>query len=418
MEELFFEVPYSRNAINILLGAGLLFFGIGMLKSGTAPLRDILIQDGVLAFVASSIWLLALFGGVLTILCQSSSVAGAIAVAATTIGLLDFGSACWVVFGANLGAAVNQYLLARVHSGELRQISLMQVLQKLFGFLAVLVLLAIGTFWGQPPIERAASAMAGTVAGQVAWVFLAYQVVGALVCTVAFEPILSILRRLAPSSPLQEMSKPAFLLDESLVDPSLALDLAIREEARLIERLPMMLDGIRSDAPLDHTPSGLLRSASHAITDAIGQYLKEIMDQNVERPDRDRIIRLQHRIANLVALFDGLEEFSLAIGDAKRWPASAAVSEPMVEALHALMSALADATKSDDSTDREIVLSLLGHRDEMMERMRRRVLRENPDLPAKAQEAVFSATTLFERIVWLARRGTLLLAPQEGAAAQ
>src|SRR5262249_51846713 len=35
----------SRNVINILLGAGLLFFGMSMLKSGTAPLRDMLIQE-------------------------------------------------------------------------------------------------------------------------------------------------------------------------------------------------------------------------------------------------------------------------------------------------------------------------------------------------------------------------------------
>jgi hypothetical protein len=38
------------------------------------------------------------------------------------------------------------------------------------------------------------------------------------------------------------------------------------------------------------------------------------------------------------------------------------------------------------------------------------VLRENPDLPAKAQEALFSATMLFERIVWLSRRIAMLLA--------
>ena len=43
-------------------------------------------------------------------------------------------------------------------------------------------------------------------------------------------------------------------------------------------------------------------------------------------------------------------------------------------------------------------------------RMRQRVLKENPDLPAKAQEALFTTTMLFERIVWLARRSTMLLA--------
>ena len=54
----------------------------------------------------------------------------------------------------------------------------------------------------------------------------------------------------------------------------------------------------------------------------------------------------------------------------------------------------------------------------MMERMRRRVLQEDPDMSPKAQEALFSTTMLFERIVWLARRSALLLdAPAAGAEA-
>jgi hypothetical protein len=51
-----------------------------------------------------------------------------------------------------------------------------------------------------------------------------------------------------------------------------------------------------------------------------------------------------------------------------------------------------------------------------MERMRRRVLQENPDLPAHAQEALFATTMLFERIVWLARRGALLIVPEGSGA--
>jgi hypothetical protein len=57
---------------------------------------------------------------------------------------------------------------------------------------------------------------------------------------------------------------------------------------------------------------------------------------------------------------------------------------------------------------------MLGHRDELMERMRRRVLQENPDLPAQAQESLFATTMLFERIIWLARRNALLILPEAG----
>jgi len=84
----------------------------------------------------------------------------------------------------------------------------------------------------------------------------------------------------------------------------------------------------------------------------------------------------------------------------------------MVEAMHALLGALVDATASEDPAEQQMVLSMLGHRDELMERMRRRVLQENPDLPTEAQESLFATTMLFERIIWLARRNALLILPE------
>src|SRR5262245_19423379 len=400
----------SRNAVNILLGAGLLFLGMEMLKSGAAPLRDALVKEGVVDFVATATWLSMLLGGVLTVACQSSSVIGAIAVAATNIGLVDFNGACWMVYGANLGSAFNHYLLARGYEGEARQVALMQCFQKVAGFAGLLLVFAAGLIIQRPVIDLAAGFFANAPAGQVAAVFLAYQLVGSLTCTLAFQPLLLLLERMAPRSRLQEMSKPAFLLDDALVDPSLALELATREERRLAQRLPMMLDDVRSDAPVGEAPPQMLRAASRSITDAIAVYIEGILESNAGRDDRERAIRLQHRAANLRALFDALSEFRIVALAAKDWPSSASIAENMIEALHALLSALVDAIGSEDAAEREFALRVLGNRDELMERMRQRVLRQNPDLPAKAQEALFSATMLFERIVWLARRIAMLLA--------
>ncbi len=401
----------SRSVINILLGIGLLFLGIEMLNSGAVPLRDILIQDGSVAAVSGAAGFAMLFGAILTVICQSSSIAGAITVAATNIGPIDFKIACWIIYGANLGSAFNHYLLATSYHGEARQIALMQTIQKLAGFLGMLVLLAVSAVVQQPLVERAATMMASDPGGQIAWVFLVYQIIGSLACTLGFAPLLRLLWRLAPQSPFQEMSKAAFLVDEALVDPSLALELATREEDRLVQRLPMLLDDVRSDETETVGSAELLRSTSHSIMAAMERYLEAILEVDLDRRDRERVIRLQHRTANLGALFDAVCEFRSAVIVAGQWPISARVTGNMVEALHALLAALADASASNDADERDLVLSLLGHRDELMEHMRQRVLRENPDLPPKAQEALFSATMLFERIVWLARRGTLLLAP-------
>jgi phosphate:Na+ symporter len=403
---------HLRHIVGILLGLGLLFVGMQMLKSGMRPLREDLIQGDLFAAAARSPLLLLVLGTVLSLICQSSSVAGALAIAATGNGLVDLSGACWMVYGANLGSGANYALLARTHRGEASQIALMQVLQKLAGFAVVLIVLVIEWVTGDKLIERGAMALSHTISGQVAWVFLVSQVAGSGICTLFLGRILPLLEQAAPPSELQELSKPAYLIDEALVEPSFAIELVNREEHRLLERLPMMLDTVRADAVGPLTSPQTLRAASTAVTGAMAAYLGSIIESKLDRAEREQTVRLQHRTANFSAMFESLDEFVTACKSARQWPSSGRVADQMVESLHTLLGALLDAGSSNDPSDHELVLNLLGHRDELMERIRQRVLREDPDMPAKAQEALFAATMLFERIIWLARRNALLLSPE------
>jgi phosphate:Na+ symporter len=171
---------------------------------------------------------------------------------------------------------------------------------------------------------------------------------------------------------------------------------------------------VRADGDAKGADSETLKTAGIAVTRAMSRYLDSIMEAGPARADIERLMRLQHRAANLGTLFDSLDEFVAAARKSRQWASSGRVADQMIEAMHALLGALVDATASEDSTEQQLVLSMLGHRDELMERMRRRVLQENPDLPAEAQESLFATTMLFERIVWLARRNALLILPEAG----
>ena len=407
----FLRSDRTRHAIHTLLGAGLLFLGLEMVKTGAGPIRDLLIADGAVQYAAKAPPLMFLFGAGLTILCQSATVTSAIAVAAVNIGLVDFSLACLLVYGANIGSVINHYLLAASMSGESRQIVLMQVAQKVAGLIGVLPIVITEWVTGRHLFEPAASVFTSTVGGKVAFVFLYYQAIGAVLCTAGFAPLVRLLERVSPPTKLQELSRPAFLVDEALVEPALAVELVGREERRLLDLLPTMLDDLRADAGESAVPADVVKSAGVSVARAMAAYLEAILGADVERADRERVIRLQHRTSNIGALFEALDNFAAASRTARQWPSSGRVAEQMVEALHALLTALIDAVTSDDPADRELVLALLGHRDELMERIRQRVLREDPGMPAPAQEALFTATMLFERIVWLARQTTMLLVP-------
>jgi hypothetical protein len=68
---------------------------------------------------------------------------------------------------------------------------------------------------------------------------------------------------------------------------------------------------------------------------------------------------------------------------------SGRVADQMVESLHTLLYALLDASSSHDPSDHELILNLLGQRDELMERIRQRVLREDPDMPSRRRRQYF-----------------------------
>lgn len=403
-----------RHAVGAVLGVGLIFVGMHMLKDGTEPLREGLLHNGLFVAAARFPILLFFIGTGLALISQSSSVASALAVAATHAGLLDVSSAFWLVYGANLGAAGNYLLAALPHRGEAAQIAIMQVVQKLSGLVVVFAVLAAGALAGRPFIADLVGALANSASGQVAWVFLLYQIAGAALCTAFIGPFLLLVERIAPPSKLQDLSKPAYLIEDALVEPSTALELVGREEHRLLQRLPAMLDTIRADADGAPIPPATLRAASAAITSAMARFLGSILESNLERDDREKAVRLQHRTANLNALYESLDEFVQSCKLARQWPSSGRVADQMIEALHTLLMALADAAETDDPSEREMTLALLTHRDELMERIRRRVLREDPDMPAKAQEALFATTMLFERVIWLGRRTALLFSSEGG----
>ena len=403
-----------RHLIATFLGIGLLFLGIEMLKSGAGPLRDTIASQGIFAEAAVHPMILLLLGVGLTVVSQSSTVTGAISVTAANIGLVDLPGACLLIYGANLGSGISHALIARGLRDEGRQIALMQAVQKLCGFLAVITIMLAEWVSGRSLLYPAVAPLADTVAGQVAWVFLLYQVAGSAICSLFLPRLAALLERLLPPTNLEMLARPMFLSDDALFDPSLALDLVVREERRLLERLPTMLDRVRADGDAQGASSESLKTASIAVLRAMARYLDAIMEAGPARSDIEKLMRLQHRTTNLISLYDSLDEFVAGAGKSRQWASSGRVADQMIEAMHALLGALVDATASEDATEQQMVLSMLGHRDELMEQMRRRVLAENPDLPAQAQESLFATTMLFERIVWLARRNALLILPEAG----
>jgi phosphate:Na+ symporter len=113
---LFARKPRLRNLGEFCMGFGLLFIGLMFLKDAVPDIKN---NPEVLEFIkdyaghglASTLIFLG-FGILLTIIVQSSSVAGAITLTMAYKGWIDFPAACAITLGENIGTTITANLAA------------------------------------------------------------------------------------------------------------------------------------------------------------------------------------------------------------------------------------------------------------------------------------------------------------------
>lgn len=113
---IFAKRPKLRNSGEFLVGVGLLFLGLNFLKESVPDVQS---NPEALKFITSftghgilSMLAFVVFGTLLTITVQSSSVAGAITLTMAANGWIDYPSACAIILGENIGTTITANLAA------------------------------------------------------------------------------------------------------------------------------------------------------------------------------------------------------------------------------------------------------------------------------------------------------------------
>ena len=387
---------------------GLLFLGLAILKAGAAPLRDSAALRDAMALAGHGLFLPFAVGAAVTLLAQSSSTVTILVVALAETGLLDGAQAGAAVCGASLGSGLSVLLLARGLRGAARRLATFQVLFKALG--AGLLLLPF-LLWRTGPLPGFLDAM--DLPHRLGLLFVAIQLVPALLAVPLHPWLPALLERLSPATAEEALSRPRYLYDGALEDPPTALDLAAREQARLLGRLPALLDAVREDAASGTAPlpPATLSAASALVERAVEAFLQEVLGRGCPREELGRAVALKGLNGLLTALRETTGDFATLLGSPGARSAEAAVGAflpPLAEALHLLLSELHEAAGSGDPADARTLAELAADRSGMMDGLRRRVARATP--PQEGLDLLFRATALFERAVWLVRRAALILA--------
>jgi phosphate:Na+ symporter len=406
--------------LGALLGIGLLFFGLDMIKIGAAPLQEFDLVREVLEMASQSLLLGFLIGVFVTLVVQSSATVSVISVTLIGVGVLTFNQSVMIVFGASLGSGLSVFLLGANLEGRGRQLALFQLLLKVSGLLLIIPLFLAEVWSGMPPLIAQLQTMVPSVDTQVALIYLLLQLASCLAMTALAAPAARLVERLSPPSQEEVLSRPRYLYAQAIEDTESALDLVEREQARLIGRLPLYLDEIRDEPAPDRDAEGAeldaqrLHRASASVAGACNAFLCELTERASAHSAFEQIINLQSRNALIVQLQESCIELveSLSFSRSEGNRGDEPLLRSIAEGMHALLATLADSLDSSARDDLDLLLEVTHDRSAVMQRVRADLLERSPTLSTAEKQQLLNATSLVERITWLVRRYVKLVQRQ------
>ena len=228
-----------RNYGQMLLGFGLVFFGMGLMSDAMAPLRTFPLFIDLIASLSNPL-LAILVGATFTAVIQSSAATTSIVIVLAGQGLMSLETAIAVALGANIGTCATAGLAVIGKSREAVRTALVHVLFNVAGVLvwvAFIPHLADLARLVSPSAAGVADAVRGTAETprQIANAHTIFNVVNTFLFIGFTTQIARFVEWAIPDRPLSEDALlPAKFLDPSLLStPAIALDNARFEIGRL-----------------------------------------------------------------------------------------------------------------------------------------------------------------------------------------
>jgi phosphate:Na+ symporter len=349
----------ARHYGAMLLGLGLLFYGMGTMGEAMAPLRtnqrfaELLqsLQNPVLGMLA---------GAVFTALVQSSSATIGLAVVMATQGLLSLPAGIAILFGAKIGTGITAVLAGIGKPQDAKRAAAVHVLFNVLGAalwlpfipqLAALAQAVSPVAADLPGVERLAAEVPRQIANAAT--------IWAVANTVLFLPFAAVFAKLATrivpdrAAEQKELIRPNFLDDEVIQVPSMALERARLELGHMAELTEDMLTKAKSAFEAG-TPCELSRQSDQVrvLREAVLDYLTHVGRSELSDAESAEYVRLVAAAGEIdtmsTAIGRDLAPLARAVKDAGITPSKEAVDllqrllQQVQEAAQAALRALVD----------------------------------------------------------------------------
>lgn len=311
---LFVKKPFIQSISTVVLGFGMLFVGIGMMKGAIAPLSR---TPAFIAFVSALDNPIAgiLFGVGFTALLQSSSSSVVIFQTFAQQGMLSYNETVWLVIGAAIGSVTPNLLASITASREGKRTALLNLFFNLFR--ACLISTLILLF---PKILTAIQSLSpGDVARQVANTHTLFAITAAIIALPMQPLFLRLTHLVFPPLPeetrLKEQKSLAYLAHMEKYPDSVAIHEAQLEVNRMgnfaRENLGIAIEYFFNPSDVEKGKRvAELESVVDYLNQAITDKLISLRSRNLSEKDIFRLTKMTQVTSNYERISDHAENIA------------------------------------------------------------------------------------------------------------
>jgi phosphate:Na+ symporter len=305
--QMFSRNENTRNVGNVILGFGILFFGMKLMSDAMAPLRTYPAFFQVLEGLENPL-LGIMAGAVFTAVVQSSSAFTGVVIVLAQQGLITLEAGIPMIFGANIGTCVTAGIATIGMSRDAKRVAVAHVIFKICGVL-------LFVFWipqFADFIRMIAGYFGSGTARQVANAHTIFNVTLALLFLPFTAHFGKIVLKLLPDQQQALELKPAvaYLDNAMIATPVLAINLARAEISRMAKLLERMLRAVI--VPFISDPNSIRRERSLP-PDEKRLLLKEVPSRDEFFPQLSLIEGLDMREEKIDYLQREIKDYLLAV---------------------------------------------------------------------------------------------------------
>ncbi|MDD3719092.1 MAG: Na/Pi cotransporter family protein [Actinomycetota bacterium] len=306
-------VKYSGE---IVLGFGLLFLGMEIMKGAMAPLKSSGVFESWVSSLGNNWFLGVLLGIIITSIVQSSSATTSLVVAMGATGLLSIGGtdplsiAIPVILGCNIGTCITAWIASIGTSLPAKRVAWAHYIFKIGGVIIVLPFLA----W-LPDLVRWVSDALGTgsdnIGRQIAWAHTIFNVLLTMIFLPFLPQFAALIKKIKKGTEPEILRDPLFLDPRIFHSPAVALEMARKEITRMGRiTLDMLRTSLGYLKKLDRGGKKYvleMESIVDGLANSITEYLSKLSQEPLTNEQSEQLVGFMHAVNDIERIGDHAE---------------------------------------------------------------------------------------------------------------